>query len=157
MCIYVWNKSDLPSIAISVSSDLKSCEASASPFWKCSQQTQHQYAVCTKTKTILAWLCDDCAMRDSRLLHPTAKTVLAWNSTSAIDHPTHYGGADNPYEAVKVITAWSLNFALGNAVKYICRAGKKAGADELEDLKKAAWYLNHEIERRTREGDKCQP
>ena len=37
----------------------------------------------------------------------------------AVDHPPHYGGADNPYEAIKVIEAWSLGFCLGNTVKYI--------------------------------------
>lgn len=44
-----------------------------------------------------------------------------------IDHPDHYGGKDNPYEAIKVIEAWDLGFCLGNAVKYISRAGKKNG------------------------------
>ena len=66
-----------------------------------------------------------------------------------VNHPSHYGGADNPYEAIKVIDAWQLGFSLGNAVKYIARAGKKSGGIKatVEDLKKAVWYLNHEIER----------
>jgi Protein of unknwon function (DUF3310) len=63
-----------------------------------------------------------------------------------VNHPTHYGGADNPYEAIKVIEAWDLGFCLGNTVKYISRAGKKG--DALEDLKKARWYLDHEISKR---------
>lgn len=63
-----------------------------------------------------------------------------------INHPQHYGGADNPYEAIKVIEAWELDFKLGNTVKYISRAGKKNPHKELEDLKKAAWYLNRKIE-----------
>jgi hypothetical protein len=69
-----------------------------------------------------------------------------------VDHPPHYGGADNPYEAIKVIEAWGLGFCLGNTVKYIARAGKKTNSDDLillatlEDLRKAAWYLNREIE-----------
>lgn len=62
-----------------------------------------------------------------------------------VDHPQHYGGADNVYEAIKVIRAWSLGFSLGNAVKYIARAGKKDPAKYLEDLKKARWYLDEEI------------
>ena len=61
----------------------------------------------------------------------------------AVNHPAHYGGAENPYEAIKVIEAWGLGFCLGNTVKYISRAGKKG--DRLEDLKKAAWYLAREI------------
>lgn len=61
----------------------------------------------------------------------------------AVNHPAHYGGADNPYEAIKVIEAWGLGFCLGNAVKYISRTGKKD--DALQDLKKARWYLDREI------------
>lgn len=59
-----------------------------------------------------------------------------------IDHPQHYGG-DTVYEAIKVIEAWGLGFNLGNAVKYISRAGRKDNI--LEDLKKARWYLTREI------------
>ena len=64
-----------------------------------------------------------------------------------VNHPSHYGGADNPYEAIKVIEAWELSFCLGNTVKYISRAGKKDPAKVLEDLKKAKWYLDREIEK----------
>ncbi len=42
-----------------------------------------------------------------------------------VQHPVHYGGADNLYEAIKVIEAWELDFCLGNVLKYISRAGKK--------------------------------
>ena len=66
--------------------------------------------------------------------------------SDVIDHPDHYGGAEDPYEAIKVIEAWRLGFCLGNTVKYICRAERKA--DAIEDLRKAAWYLNREIENR---------
>jgi hypothetical protein len=66
-----------------------------------------------------------------------------------VNHPAHYGGADNPYEAIKVIEAWDLDFCLGNTVKYISRAGKKDPAVEVEDLRKARWYLDHRIERLT--------
>ena len=65
-----------------------------------------------------------------------------------INHPAHYGGDDNPYEAIKVIEAWELGFCLGNVVKYLSRAGRKDPAAELEDLKKALWYLQREISRR---------
>jgi hypothetical protein len=67
----------------------------------------------------------------------------------AVNHPQHYGGADNPYEAIKVIEAWELGFCLGNTVKYIARAGKKGAA--LEDLEKSRWYLDREIARRKKE------
>jgi uncharacterized protein DUF3310 len=64
-----------------------------------------------------------------------------------VNHPAHYGGADNPYEHVKVAEAWGLltNAFLYNCTKYLCRQGKKGPA--LNDLKKAAWYLQKEIER----------
>jgi hypothetical protein len=62
-----------------------------------------------------------------------------------VNHPQHYGGKDNQYEAIKVIDAWELGFSLGNTVKYISRAGKKGKDKELEDLEKALWYLNHHI------------
>ena len=63
-----------------------------------------------------------------------------------VDHPQYYGGKDNPYEAIKVIEAWGLGFCLGNTVKYLARAGKKSVATELEDLKKARWYLDRAIQ-----------
>lgn len=59
-----------------------------------------------------------------------------------VNHPRHYGG-DTTYEAIKVITAWGLGFCLGNAAKYICRAPHKG--TQLEDLKKARWYIDYEI------------
>ena len=61
-----------------------------------------------------------------------------------VNHPSHYGGESNPYEVIKVIEVWNLDFHLGNTVKYISRAGKKD--KELQDLKKALWYLQHHIE-----------
>lgn len=74
--------------------------------------------------------------------------VLAPNykaKPEAINHPNHYGG-DTVYESIKVIEAWGLDFALGNAVKYISRAGKKDPTKLVEDLEKAAWYLARAIE-----------
>jgi hypothetical protein len=69
-------------------------------------------------------------------------------SGSTVSHPAHYGGAMNPYETIKVIEAWELDFNLGNAVKYISRAGKKPDADEVEDLEKGRWYLTRAIQLR---------
>jgi hypothetical protein len=64
-------------------------------------------------------------------------------SGEMVNNPLHYGGADNPYEAIKVIEAWELDFHLGNTVKYISRAGKKD--DTIQELEKALWYLKREI------------
>ncbi len=71
-------------------------------------------------------------------------------SDEQVAHPQHYGG-DTTYETIKVVEAWNLGFRLGNAVKYISRAGKKGGTDaatHIRDLEKAAWYLNREIAQR---------
>lgn len=66
--------------------------------------------------------------------------------SKTVNHPDYYGG-DTTYEAIKVIEAWGLGFSLGNAVKYISRAGKKDPDALLEDLRKASWYLQREIDR----------
>ena len=63
-----------------------------------------------------------------------------------VSHPAHYGG-DTPYETIKVIEAWGLGFCLGNAVKYLSRAGKKPGTDAVIDLRKTLWYVQREIDR----------
>jgi hypothetical protein len=65
-------------------------------------------------------------------------------------HPTHYGGKDNPYEAIKVIEAWEVGFNLGNTLKYISRAGKKDNI--IQDLEKALFYLDREIQNRKKLG-----
>ena len=62
-----------------------------------------------------------------------------------VNNPEHYGGKDNIYESIKVIEAWGLGFCLGNAVKYISRAGKKDPEKLIEDLEKARWYVDREI------------
>jgi hypothetical protein len=71
------------------------------------------------------------------------KVTIDDDNIEMVSHPSHYGGKDNPYEAIKVIEAWDLGFCLGNAIKYISRAGKKDFI--IQDLEKAIWYLNREI------------
>ena len=66
-------------------------------------------------------------------------------SKEMVKNPDHYGGANNIYEAIKVIENWDLDFHLGNTVKYISRAGKKDPTKEIEDLKKAMFYLDRKI------------
>ena len=53
------------------------------------------------------------------------KKLKKMKNKEQVNHPDHYGGSDNIYEAIKVIDAWDLGFSLGNTVKYISRAGKK--------------------------------
>ena len=79
-------------------------------------------------------MCGGCTdLRDIKINFPV----------SAVDHPAHYGG-DSTYETIKVIEAWALDFCLGNAVKYISRAGKKT-PDLEQDLEKAVWYLQRRL------------
>ena len=60
-----------------------------------------------------------------------------------INHPDYYNS--DGFEAIDFIDAHGLNFKLGNVIKYVTRAGKKDGEDTLTALKKARWYLDHEI------------
>ena len=71
------------------------------------------------------------------------ETPKVKKNNEMVDHPRHYGGKNNVYEAIKVIEAWDLGFNLGNSIKYISRAEKKN--NKLEDLEKASWYINREI------------
>lgn len=64
-----------------------------------------------------------------------------------VNHPSHY--TDGKIEVIDFIEQKNLNFHRGNAVKYIARAGKKDPEKEVEDLRKAVWYLNREIKRLT--------
>ena len=68
-----------------------------------------------------------------------------------VNHPFHY--TDGKIEVIDFIEDKKLGYHLGNAVKYISRAGKKDPAKEVEDLQKAAWYINRKIEK-LMEGDK---
>lgn len=81
--------------------------------------------------------------------------ILKEEPKELVNHPEHYGGADNPYEAIKVIEAWRLNFNLGSVLKYIARCGKKD--EELQELKKARWFIEREIKRMEREAKKDYP
>lgn len=60
-----------------------------------------------------------------------------------VNHPSHY--TQGKYEVIDVIEDWDLGFNLGNAIKYIGRAGHKD--DIVQDLEKAKWYIEREIQR----------
>ena len=62
-----------------------------------------------------------------------------------VNHPKYYLKGTG-HEVIDVISAWGLNFPLGNAIKYIARAGKKNPDKVIEDLEKAKFYINYEIE-----------
>ncbi len=67
---------------------------------------------------------------------------------SKVDHPRHYNAHPSGIECIDVVE--HMNFCIGNAIKYLWRADLKG--DALEDLKKACWYIEREIERRTKAG-----
>lgn len=64
---------------------------------------------------------------------------------SNINHPSHYA-ANRIFEPIDVITDWQLDFCLGNAVKYISRAGRKEKDKEKEDIEKAIFYLQYYVD-----------
>ena len=72
-------------------------------------------------------------------------TKNVYPSDDVVNRPKHY--TDGKIEVIEFIEDKKLGFCLGNAIKYIARAGKKDPTKEIEDLKKARWY----IERRLKE------
>lgn len=67
--------------------------------------------------------------------------------SDSVNHPAHYnvGGI----EVIDAVEAWDLGFCLGNVVKYIVRSPHKGS--QVEDLKKARWYLDRQIQKLERE------
>lgn len=63
-----------------------------------------------------------------------------------VNHPKHYNAHPSGVECITVVE--HMGFNVGNAMKYLWRADEKGSA--LEDLRKAAWYVQREIERRTK-------
>lgn len=66
-----------------------------------------------------------------------------------INHPSHY--TDGKFETIEAIESWRLGYHLGNAIKYISRAGKKSKDTELEDLRKARWYIKRYLDHHRQE------
>ncbi len=63
---------------------------------------------------------------------------------SQVTHPSHYN--TGKFEVIEIIEDQQLGFHLGNAVKYLCRAGRKDPSKTVEDLRKAIWYVERFIE-----------
>ena len=70
-------------------------------------------------------------------------------SKEMVNHPAHYNRGK--YEAIDIIESLEMNFNLGNAFKYLFRAGHKD--DIIQDLKKAKWYIDREIQRLNKKGE----
>jgi len=61
-----------------------------------------------------------------------------------VNHPTHYTSHPSGIECIRVTE--HFNFCIGNAIKYLWRNGLKDGNSNVQDLKKAVWYINREIQ-----------
>ena len=75
-----------------------------------------------------------------------ALNLLDMKEVDLVNKPPHY--TDGGVDTLKFIEAKDLNYRLGNVVKYISRAGKKVDSDPIQDLEKARFYLEREIEAR---------
>ena len=64
--------------------------------------------------------------------------------SDTVNHPSYY--TDGKIEVIEYIEDKKLGYCLGNAIKYISRAGKKDPAKEIEDLRKADWYIQRRIQ-----------
>lgn len=68
------------------------------------------------------------------------------SATDQVNHPSHYVSHPSGIECIQVTE--HMGFNLGNAIKYVWRADLKN--DAIEDLRKAAWYIDREIRKRER-------
>jgi hypothetical protein len=66
------------------------------------------------------------------------------NGTDVVNHPPHYRSHPSGVECITIVE--HMGFCLGNAIKYIWRAGLKSPS-AIEDLRKARWYIDREIAR----------
>ena len=72
-------------------------------------------------------------------------TDADYRAHDPVNYPAHYTWLPNGLEVIDVTE--NFNFCLGNALKYIMRAGRKAGQSRTQDLEKARWYITREIAR----------
>jgi hypothetical protein len=111
--------------------------------FKCKQCGLYQQEELITDKR-LKWYCNNCKSFnlyiDYKAIEETIKKEGGIHDP--VNHPTHYTNHPSGIECIQITE--HMNFCLGNAVKYIWRASLKNG---LEDLEKASWYINREIER----------
>ena len=106
---------------------------------------------CDCREGLRKYLEEDIEVNAKETLQETSDKVKEPVENDNINHPSHY--TDGNIEVMDFIEDKQLNFARGNVIKYVSRAGKKYPNKELEDLKKAMWYLNREIERLEKENE----
>ena len=92
---------------------------------------------------IKKWLSGQCANESEK--QPVDLQKVSEKVCDNVNHPSHY--TSGQIEVIDFIEDKGLGFHLGNAVKYISRAGRKNPDKTIEDLQKAVWYINRQIER----------
>lgn len=123
--------------------------AAVKPCGKVAEHDQHPWQDTASGPMAVYWCSGDPADRE-RFENEMHERALDWRSkkdetvADMVEHPAHYGGADNPYEVIKVCEAWGLDrdAYLFNVVKYI---GRPTKGNYLEDLKKARFFLDRRI------------
>ncbi|AKI27829.1 DUF3310 domain-containing protein [Moraxella catarrhalis] len=78
--------------------------------------------------------------RDEQMMNELKQT-----ENDAVNHPKHYISDPSGIECIQITR--HRNFNIGNAIKYLWRAGLKDGNSDIQDLQKAVWYIQDEIER----------
>lgn len=89
--------------------------------------------------------CEDCWAWEQKVKEGLKESRMSQTVKDNVNHPSHY--TDGKIEVIDFIEDKKLNYHRGNAIKYIARAGKKHKNKEVEDLRKAIWYLEREIQR----------
>ena len=95
-------------------------------------------------------MCRVCHMPKWSVNHPVTEQgvqsqVTNGNGYEAVDHPPHYNDGLIEHVAYAEDRGWAPGYHLGNATKYLHRAGKKPGTEAVADLRKAAWYIHRLI------------
>lgn len=107
---------------------------------------QYVYTVRSQNKKKSSKIVEAVQETKTEFAHSAKPTIqTTFTQPDLVNHPPHYktGGI----ETIEFIEAKDLNYRLGNVVKYVSRAGKK-DSDPVQDLEKAAWYLQREINAR---------
>ena len=89
------------------------------------------------------WSTVSVTMTDDQKFNAIARKL---DMDAAVNHPTHYTSHPSGVECITITE--HMNFCVGNAIKYLFRAGQKG--DMIEDLRKAKWYIDREITRMTK-------
>ena len=103
-----------------------------------------QDSCCCDSNDLKKWQKDVMDMERNSIMSKEEIQTFLKPKNDPVNHPSHY--TDGKIEVIDFIEDKKLGFHLGNAVKYISRAGKKDPNKEIEDLEKAIWYIQRKID-----------